>query len=236
MRGYGQFCPVAKACEVLGERWTLVIVRELVAGGRRFNDIRRGAPLISPSLLSKRLGELQNAGVIRRVKRGRALEYELTAAGEELRPMVELMGVWGQKWARSRYGPDDLDISLLMWDLRRNVDPTKFPPGRFVLRFHFDDAPPKKRSFWLINEDGIADLCLTDPGFEVDLEISSDVANLTRVWMGDLPLERALASGAILLEGNRELIRRFRAWLQLSSFAAIMPAVTASRAQVAHEL
>ena len=175
MRGYGQFCPVAKACEVLAERWTLVIVRELVSGGRRFNDIRRGVPLISPSLLSKRLDELCEAGVIRRVKRDKSAEYELTAAGNELRPIVELMGVWGQKWARSSFGADELDVGLLMWDLRRTVDPEKFPPGRFVLQFVFSDGPPRKRSFWLINEAGNADLCLTDPGFDVDLEIRTDV-------------------------------------------------------------
>lgn len=224
MRGYGQFCPVAKACEVLAERWTLVIVRELVSGGKRFNDIRRGVPLISPSLLSKRLDELCGAGVIRRVKRGRAAEYELTPAGEELRPIVELMGVWGQRWARSKFGSDDLDASLLMWDLRRRVDPTKFPPGRWVLQFLFKDAPPKMASFWLINEEGTADLCLTDPGFDVDLQIRSDLASFTRIWIGDLPLDRAISKGAVQLEGNRELIRRFRAWLQLSSFAAVRPA------------
>ena len=224
MRGYGQFCPVAKACEVLAERWTLVIVRELVSGGRRFNDIRRGVPLISPSLLSKRLDELCEAGVIRRVKRDKSAEYELTAAGSELRPIVELMGVWGQKWARSNFGPDELDVGLLMWDLRRTVDPEKFPPGRFVLQFLFSDGPPKKRSFWLINEAGNADLCLTDPGFDIDLEIRTDVGTLTRVWMGDVPLERALGAGTIKLEGQKELIRRFRAWLCLSPFSSVRPA------------
>lgn len=224
MRGYGQFCPVAKACEVLAERWTLVIVRELVSGGRRFNDIRRGVPLISPSLLSKRLDELCEAGVIRRVKRDKSAEYELTAAGNELRPIVELMGVWGQKWARSSFGADELDVGLLMWDLRRTVDPEKFPPGRFVLQFVFSDGPPRKRSFWLINEAGNADLCLTDPGFDVDLEIRTDVGTLTRVWMGDMPLERALGTGAIQLEGQKELIRRLRAWLCLSPFSSVRPA------------
>jgi len=224
MRGYGQFCPVAKACEVLAERWTLVIVRELVSGGRRFNDIRRGVPLISPSLLSKRLDELCGAGVIRRVKGGRGAEYQLTPAGEELRPIVELIGVWGQKWVRSKFGPDDLDVGLLMWDLQRTVDPTKFPPGRWVLQFLFKDAPPKMASFWLINEEGTADLCFTDPGFDVDLQIRSDVASFTRIWIGDLPLDRAISTGVVQLEGKRELVRRFRAWLQLSSFAAVRPA------------
>ena len=224
MKGYGQFCPVAKACELLAERWTLVIVRELVSGGRRFNDIRRGVPLISPSLLSRRLDELCAAGVLRRVKRERAAEYELTAAGEELRPIVELMGVWGQKWARSKFGPEDLDASLLMWDLRRTVDPTKFPPGRWILQFLFTDALPKKSCFWLINEDETVDLCLTDPGFDVDLVVRSDVATMTRVWLGDLALDRAVSDGLIELEGDRELSRRLRAWLQLSPFAAVMPA------------
>jgi DNA-binding HxlR family transcriptional regulator len=224
MRGYGQFCPVAKACELLAERWTLVIVRELISGGRRFNDIRRGVPLISPSLLSKRLDELTAAGVIRRTKGSHSSEYELTAAGEELRPIVELMGIWGQKWVRSTFGPDDLDASLLMWDLRRTVDPGKFPPGRWVLHFVFSDALPKKSSFWLINEEDAADLCLTDPGFDVDLTVRSDVASLTRVWLGDLALDRAVADGLIEVDGNRELGRRLRAWLRLSPFAAIRPA------------
>ena len=224
MRGYGQFCPVAKACELLAERWTLVIVRELVSGGRRFNDIRRGAPLISPSLLSKRLDELTSAGVIRRVKGKRGAEYELTAAGEELRPIVELIGVWGQKWAPSRFGSDDLDVGLLMWDLQRTVDPTRLPPGRWVLNFRFSDGPPKKRSFWVINEAGTVDLCLTDPGFEVDLTITSDVESLTRVWLGDLAFDRAVADGRIILEGDKALRQRVRAWLRLSPFAAIRPA------------
>lgn len=224
MRGYGQFCPVAKACELLAERWTLVIVRELVSGGRRFNDIRRGVPLISPSLLSKRLDELCEAAVIHRVKRGSSTEYELTAAGEELRPIVELMGVWGQKWARSKFGPEDLDAGLLMWDLRRTVDPRKFPPGKWVVQFRFTDGLPKKRVFWLINEEDNADLCLTDPGFDIDLTIESSLANLTRVWLGDLSLDKAIAGGLIKVEGRRELIQRLRAWLQLSAFAAIMPA------------
>jgi DNA-binding HxlR family transcriptional regulator len=224
MRGYGQFCPVAKACELLAERWTLVIVRELVSGGRRFNDIRRGVPLISPSLLSKRLEELCAAGVIHKVKRGRVAEYELTPAGEELRPIVELMGVWGQRWARSDYGPGDLDASLLMWDLRRTVAPREFPPGRWILQFRFSDGPPRKRTFWLINEEDNVDLCLSDPGFDVDLTIASDVAAFTRVWLGDLSLDRAIAAGSIEVDGNRDLARRLRAWLKLSAFAAIAPA------------
>jgi DNA-binding HxlR family transcriptional regulator len=224
MRGYGQFCPVAKACEVLAERWTLVIVRELVTGGRRFNDIRRGVPLISPSLLSKRLDELCAAGVIRRERKGRTAEYVLTQAGEELRPIVELIGVWGQKWARSKYGPDELDVSLLMWDLRRTVDPAAFPTGRTVVSFEFLDGPPRKRSFWVISEEGAVDLCLTNPGFDVDLAIRSDVKTLTRIWMGDIALDRALAAGAIELEGPADLKRRFRAWLHLSSLAGVRPA------------
>lgn len=224
MRGYGQFCPVAKACELLAERWTLVIVRELVSGGRRFNDIRRGVPLISPSLLSKRLEELCTAGVVQKVKGKSGYEYQLTSAGEELRPIVELMGMWGQRWARSRYGPEDLDVSLLMWDLRRTVAPREFPPGRWILQFRFSDGPPRKRIFWLINEEDNVDLCLADPGFDIDLTLSSDVKTFTRVWLGDLPLDRAVAAGSVEVEGNRELARRLRAWLKLSPFAAIAPA------------
>lgn len=225
MGGYGQYCPVAKACEILAERWTLVIVRELVCGGRRFNEIRRGIPLISPSLLSRRLSELCSAGVIRRVETGGSAEYRLTAAGEELRPMVDLLGVWGQKWVRSDYRPEDLDASLLMWDMRRTVDPDQFPPGRHVIEFRFRDGAPKKRRFWLVNENRQVDICLTDPGYPVDLRITSDLASLTKVWMGDIPLERAVAGGTIEIDGNAELARRLRGWLKLSFFASIMPGV-----------
>jgi DNA-binding HxlR family transcriptional regulator len=223
MKGYGQFCPVAKAAEILTERWTLLVLRELLFGSRRFNDLRKGVPLMSPTLLSKRLKFLEEAGVIerRRAQSGKGWEYQPTNAAEELRPVVETLGVWGQRWVRSRLTPDELDPGLLMWDIRRRVDPNQFPSRRIVVQFEFSDAPQSKRRWWLVNDKDGVDLCVTDPGFEVDLYIFTDVRTMTAVWMGDLPLTHAVDSGRVELEGPQELRRSLRSWLQLSTLAGV---------------
>jgi DNA-binding HxlR family transcriptional regulator len=221
MRGYGQFCPVAKAAEIVAERWTPLVLRELLAGSRRFNDVRRGVPLMSPALLAKRLRKLEDAGIVERQAVGRALEYRLTKAGEELAPLIQFLGEWGQRWARSRFDRADLDPVLLMWDLRRNVKPDAFPGPRVVVRFEFTDAPRAERLWWVINEAGAADPCLTDPGFEVDLYVTTDLRTLAMVWMGDRSLADALAADDIEIIGPRALQRAFGAWLGLSRFAGI---------------
>ena len=171
MKGYGQFCPVSKAAEILNERWTILIVRELLCGSRRFNDLRRGVPLMSPSLLSHRLKELQEHGVIERRCLGstRGGEYCLTPAGEELRPIVMFFGEWGQRWVRSQIREDDLDAGLLMWDMRRTIDAAAFPPERTAVEFEFFDAPKAERLWWLVVHEGEVELCFDDPGFPVDL-------------------------------------------------------------------
>ena len=223
MAGYGQFCPVAKAAEVVGERWTPLVLRELVAGSRRFNDLRRGVPLMSPSLLSKRLKTLVAAGVVERRPAGRATEYHLTPAGQELAPMIELLGTWGQRWTGSRFGPEDLDPALLMWDMRRGIQADAFPPGRTVVQFHYPDAPKAKRTWWVISEAGEADLCLTDPGFEVDLFVTADVRILTMIWMGARTLDGAVAAGEVEIVGPSALTTRFGRWLGLSRYAGVAP-------------
>jgi DNA-binding HxlR family transcriptional regulator len=223
MKGYGQFCPVAKAAEILTERWTLLVLRELLFGSRRFNDLRRGVPFMSPTLLSKRLKFLEETGVVerRRAPSGKGWEYQPTDAGEELRPVVETLGMWGQRWVRSRLTPDELDPGLLMWDIRRRVDPNQFPSQRIVVQFEFSDAAQSKRRWWLVNDKDGVDLCVTDPGFEVDLYIVTDVRTMTAVWMGDLPLRYAVDSGRVELEGPQELRRSLRSWLQLSTLAGV---------------
>jgi len=223
MKGYGQFCPVAKAAEILTERWTPVVLRELLLGSRRFNDLRKGVPLMSPTLLSKRLKFLEEAGVIerRRAQSGKGWEYQPTNAAEELRPVVEMLGVWGQRWVRSRLTPDELNPGLLMWDIRRRVDPKQFPARRIVVQFEFSDAAQSKRRWWLVNDKDGVDLCVTAPGFEVDLYIFTDVRTMTAVWMGDVPLMSALDSGRIELDGPQELRRSLRSWLQLSTLAGV---------------
>jgi len=232
MRGYGQFCPVAKAAELLTERWTPLVVRELMSGSTRFNELRRGVPLMSPSLLSKRLKDLEAAGAVeRRERAGGAPEYHLTESGRELGPIVRMMGEWGQRWLRSQLTRDQLDAGLLLWDMHRRIDPRSFPPGRTVVRIELTDEPKAKRRYWLVSEEGQdqIDLCPTDPGHDVDLYLSADLRTLTEVWMGDLPLSRATDEGRLVVVGRSELRRRLRSWLQLSSLAGIRPARSTSR-------
>ncbi|HEY1233994.1 MAG TPA: helix-turn-helix domain-containing protein [Candidatus Binatia bacterium] len=207
----------------MNERWTLLVLRELLFGSRRFNDLRR-LPLMSPTLLSKRLKFLDESGVIERCRAqaGTGWEYQPTAAGQELRPLVEMLGVWGQRWVRSRLTSDELDPGLLMWDIRRCTDAKLFPSKRTVVQFEFPDAAPSKRRWWLVvsDKDGV-DLCLTDPGFEIDLYIVTDLRTMTALWMGDIPLKYAFDSDRIELEGSPELRRSLRSWLQRSPFGNV---------------
>ena len=215
MRSYGQFCPVAKAAEILAERWTLLVVRELLAGSHRFNELRRGVPLMSPTLLTKRLGELQRAGIVERrpLEVGRGFWYRLTPAGEELRPVVQLLGAWGDRWINHRIDPEDLDPALLMWDVRRRVDPAELPARKAVVRFGFRDARSGRRWWWLVVDGDEVDLCLTDPGRDVDLTVQASLRAMIRVWVGHLAIEDALSSGAVALDGSAELAHSFPRWI-----------------------
>src|SRR5258708_7206451 len=171
---YGQFCPVAMAAEIFCSRWTALILREMVVGTRRFNDIRRGGPRMSPTLLSKRLVEMREAGIVREVlspKGGK--EYKLTEAGEDLKPIVMALGFWGQRWVESKLSLKNLDPSLLMWDMRRWLDPKPLPKKRCTIAYHFPEIEPARQKYWLVIEpDGKVDLCNSDPGFEVDLFVT----------------------------------------------------------------
>jgi DNA-binding HxlR family transcriptional regulator len=185
---YGQFCPVALAAEVLYSRWTVVLVRELVAGSTRFNDLRRGVPNMSPALLVKRLRDLEEAGIVRRVasrSEPGILEYRLTTAGRDLKPVVEAIGKWGQRWFEANVSLQHLDPALLMWDMRRNLDPTPLPKRRCVIEFLYPEPPAHRGHWWLIVEPGgEVDLCLVDPGFDVDLYVTTDLRTMTAIWMG----------------------------------------------------
>lgn len=219
-KGYGQFCPLAKAAELLCERWTMLVIRELVAGSRQFNDLRRGLPLMSPTLLSRRLKQLVDAGVVRKVsENGGKPAYALTGAGIELEPLIKMMGIWGHRWAGSRFEEQDLDVGLLMWDIRRGVNSSSFPPGRIVVEFAFTDAPKGMRQWWLISEAGEVDLCLEDPGHDVNLVIKSTVRALTSVWMCRLSLRNALKTGDLIIHGPTDLQKRLPDWLPGSPLA-----------------
>jgi DNA-binding HxlR family transcriptional regulator len=220
---YRQFCPVAQAAEVVAERWNPLILRELLCGCRRFNEIRRGVPAMSPSLLSSRLRDLERAGVVEKGtgEDGSGTEYHLTEAGEELRPVIEQLGVWGQRWAPSRLDPENLDPEVLMWDVRRRIDTSGLPADRLVVEIRFSDRSGPSSRFWLVLASGEVDLCLKDPGHEVDLWLVAELRVLTAVWLGDLPFESALEDGRIELQGPASLRRDFPSWLSLSLFAGV---------------
>lgn len=224
MKGYGQFCPVAKAAEVVGERWTMLVIRELVAGSRSFNDIRRGVPLMSPSLLSSRLKMLESYGVVDRKKMKDSVVYTLTKAGEELQPIIFQMAIWGQRWVRSEMSKDDLDPRLLMWDIKRRIDTSGFSKKRTVLYFQFSDYGMDLRSWWLVVNGKELDVCLKDPGHEVDLFLYSDLKTMTQIWMGDTKVNQALKTGSLELTGNSILRKSISKWLGRNIVADVKPA------------
>jgi DNA-binding HxlR family transcriptional regulator len=217
---YHQFCPVAKAMELLDERWTLLVVRELLLGSRRFNDLRRGVPRMSPTLLSKRLHELAAAGLVERRATGNEVEYALTAAGEELHPVVEALGAWGTRWV-GQLGDQDLDPKLLLWDMHRNVDWDAVPAGRTVVQFRFSDVPARARQWWLVISPGDADVCDEDPGHDVDVTVQAPLRRMVQIWLGDVSWARALRSGDVRIEGPSPLRRALPRWFTLSPFAAV---------------
>lgn len=222
MHGYGEFCPVSLAAEIFARRWTPLIVRELLAGSTRFNDLRRGIPHITASVLSRRLDELAIAGIIERRQDENGMRYTLTTAGEELRPVVEQLGVWGRRWLPTEYREQDLDPRLLVWDIHRNLQLDDVP-RRVVIELHFPDAPTEYRAYWLIITPEGAEVCRTHPGGDIDLRVSSDVRTLTNIWMGNTTWSAALRAGTLKLGGNTELRRALPRWLKLNPFAPIKP-------------
>lgn len=233
-RGYGQFCPIALAAEVLAERWMPLVIRELLCGSVRFNDLQRGVPRMSSALLAQRLKELQFAGIIER-RRGdnSGFEYHLTPAGRELFPVVETMGLWAQRWLRhDLVDTANLDPDLLMWDIRRNAVGHAPPRDRrYVAEFQLSGVPISRRRYWLVFEGGVVDLCYRNPGFDVDLFVEAGLRVLTQVWLGHLPIDQAIREGRLRLDGSRADVVAFRSWFALSMFA---PAGQAPTGQMEH--
>lgn len=225
MEGYGQFCPVSLAAEVFARRWTPLIIRELLCGSTRFNEIRRGMPSIAASVLSRRLAELQVAGIVERHEDEHGMRYALSAAGEELRPVVEQLGVWGRRWLPTDHDERDPDPRLLVWDIHRNLRLDQVPE-RTVIELHFPDAVPEYRAYWLIVTPEGAEVCLTHPGGDIDLQLRSDVRTLTDVWMGNMSWAAALRAGTLRVSGGSPDLRRaFPRWLRLNAFAGVRPLV-----------
>lgn len=226
MKGYGQFCPVALASEVFAQRWTPLILRELLAGPARFNALMRGLPAIPRSTLVERLQALEAAGVVGRGPGGGRAgpEYRLTAAGLEFAPAIEALGTWGQRWA-ARFDPHNLDAEFLMWNLQRRLDAERLPADPTVVHFAFSGLPSRPRRarlFWLVlAPPDPVELCLKDPGRPVDLQVAADLGAFARVWLGDLAMADALHDGRIALRGPPALVQAFPGWLRLSRFADV---------------
>ncbi|MGH3364390.1 MAG: winged helix-turn-helix transcriptional regulator [Nocardioidaceae bacterium] len=217
---YHQFCPVAKAMELLDERWTLLVVRELVSGSQHFNELRRGLPRMSPTLLSRRLQQLTRAGVIERRTEGNEVRYVLTQAGQELRPVVEALGAWGVRWI-GEIGDEDLDPKLLLWDMHRHIDQEAVPDARTVVRFRFPDLPSDLRDWWLVITRGEADVCDADPGYDVAVTVTGGLRSMVEIWRGDVSWSQALRARAVEVQGPEAMRRAVPGWFTLSGFAAV---------------
>src|SRR5262245_58631156 len=218
MRSYAQYCPVAKGTEVLGDRWTLLIVREMLGGASGFNELQRGLPGISRSVLADRMRALERAQVIERRTgpKGRTLEYRLTPAGRDLQPVVQAIGEWGATWSLTEPRAEELDPYLLTVWIARHVDRQRLPPNRTVVQFDF--RAPKHR-YWMVLEPSEVSVCLQHPGFDADLEVSVDTATLYRVYLGRAELGSVIRAGNLTMSGSRTLQRAFGQWFTWSAFA-----------------
>ena len=220
MIGYGQFCPVAKAAELLDQRWMLLVVRELVAGSDRFNDLHRGVPRMSRNLLAKRLRQLEDEGLVERHEQDGIPRYRLTSAGEELEPVIEALGQWGARWIDS-LADDDLDPAFLMWDMQRSIDRDALPDGETVLEVTFTDLEPEVGQWWLVLSAEEVEVCQDDHGFDVDVTVEAEIRPFVRLWRGDIGWDDALRGGDLELRGPTHLRRQVPDWLELSHFSSV---------------
>jgi DNA-binding HxlR family transcriptional regulator len=218
---YGQFCPMAKASEVLGERWMLLVVRELVSGATRYRDLQRGLGRISPSVLSSRIKTLIDHGIVEKVEAdgARGWQYRLTEAGTELAPIIAGIGVWGQRWVRSRMTRDELDVELIMLTVHRQLDVAAFSKAHGVVAFVFSDLRGAERRWWLLIDEGQAELCSHPPGRDEDVTLTCGVRTLAEVLIGDTTVERAVRAGRLKTRGAPKLVRNVHRWLRAPALA-----------------
>ena len=220
---YSQFCPVAMAADIICTRWTLLLLRELIAGSTRFNELRRGVPRMSPALLSKRLKDLEAAGILTRTQAQGdqdLREYRLTPAGRDRAQVVEAAGTWGHKWITTQSSLEKLDVNLLMWDMRRGINTAPMPPRRSTIQVIYRDLPEARRNWWLVVQpDREVDLCSVDPGFDVDLYLVTDLRTMTEIWMGYTAIPKARADDRLVITGDRGLEANLERWFSRSPFA-----------------
>jgi DNA-binding HxlR family transcriptional regulator len=221
--GYMQFRPIAMASGVLRTRWTLILLRELLAGVTRFNDLRRGVPRMSPALLSKRLKDLEEAGIVQRVPSQAepgVLEYQLTRSGKDMKPIIEALGIWGQRWIKSSEQLRNLDVSFFMWSLRQLLNPSALPPRRCTIQFLYPEQRPNLRKWWVIAApDAEVDVCVIDPGFDVDLYVTADLRTMVAIWVGLTTVQEAIATKKMTTIGDNKMAAGMQRWLGLSPFS-----------------
>ena len=219
MQKYKQYCPVARASEILADRWTPLIVRELILGSHRFNDIERGLPGISRSLLTSRLRDLEDAGVVERLPgaQPKAAGYHLSEAGRDLKPVIETLGAWGVRWAFGEPRPEELDAGLLIWRIHQRINRELLPERRTVVEFDF--TGPRARRVWLLLEPREVSVCVTPPGFDTDLIVRADLAFFYRVWLGHIEYHAALRCQSVVVEGLPALAKQLPRWLMWSPMA-----------------
>ena len=217
---YGQFCPVAKATEIVGEKWTILIIRELLMGGSRFSELQRGLSLISPTILTKRLASLEERGLVikKRIQGQRGHEYFPTESCQELLPIIRSLGDWGMRWARKNLTESDYDVELLMLYLQRSVNPAKLPGNETVIRFKFTDIEDMAK-WWVLVEGENVDICVSDPGKDIDIYFTATVKVMADIWMGDTNYRKALRSGELKITGPTVLTRDISSWMSNSIFA-----------------
>jgi DNA-binding HxlR family transcriptional regulator len=222
---YGQFCPIAKATEIIGEKWTLLIIREALMGSSRYSDFQRGLSLISPTMLSKRLDSLVSHGLLmkKKIPGQRGYEYFPTASCSELLPIIVSLGEWGMRWARSNLTTRDYDVELLMLYLQRSIVPANLPGNESIIRFKFSDID-EMSEWWLVVTGDLVDVCVKDPGKDVDVYFTSTVKTMADIWMGETTYRKALAERSLKIVGNSALTRNVTTWMNLSTFADLPPA------------
>ncbi len=230
MRSYGQFCPIARASELFCERWTALILRDLMLGATRFSQLRRGVPLASPTIVSRRLKELEAEGVVERRREGRSWTYHLTPAGAEFAPVVEALGAWGQRWARRELRDDEVNLPVLLWALERNVRPEAFGGRQCVVSLTLTDQNTGRRNWWFVTTAGGTELCYDEPGFEVDLYLTTDLATVIHIYRGDMTPATALARGSLQADGAAWARKALPRWLVPGPFAHLPPQRADARA------
>lgn len=220
----GSLCPAAKAADMIGDRWTLLLMRELFMGANRYNQFQRALPRISPTVLSKRLKQMEEDGLIikKSVVGEKATDYRLTKCGRELAPLVNYMSKWGLRWARRRMNQEDLDVGTFMWDFHRSLNTSELPDGETVFSVSFSGLDAHNK-WWLVANGNVVDLCTDDPGKDIDLYISTTLPALAEIWMGDTDVRSAIKSDDIMLTGETYLVKSAADWFPKSRYADVRP-------------